>query len=352
MAHKTQQDYCKKIKFLYPQYFINVNVLDAGSLNINGNNRSYFQNCNYTGLDLGNGENVNVISKIHEYSSSIQYDTIISTETFEHDLYWVRSIMNIIDLLKPGGLFLFTCGTTNRKEHGTINTDTYSSPFTTKIDKWKNYYKNLTENDIRSNINLKFYFSEYKFEVNTESADLYFYGIKKELGGWSIKKELIDYIKTILPANNIILELGSGSGTIELCKTFKVYSIEHDKEWLNFYKTSNYIYAPIRNYEAYQYAPIKNYESYKWYDVANIKKNLPSKYDLILVDGPPGWIGRMGFFYNLNIFNTNIPIIFDDINRKNEYILATNVAETLQTSLEKFIFGDRTVGILNNQKKY
>ena len=38
------------------------------------------------------------------------------------------------------------------------------------------------------------------------------------------------------------------------------------------------------------------------------------KYNCILVDGPPGYIGRDGFLHNLDNFNTNCLIIIDDVN--------------------------------------
>lgn len=45
---------------------------------------------------------------------------------------------------------------------------------------WNNeYYRNVTEDDIRSFVNIDDVFSTYEFEVNTEHCDLYFYGIKK-----------------------------------------------------------------------------------------------------------------------------------------------------------------------------
>lgn len=48
MAHKAQITYCNQIKQLYPEYFIGKNVLDVGSMDINGNNRYLFTDCNYT----------------------------------------------------------------------------------------------------------------------------------------------------------------------------------------------------------------------------------------------------------------------------------------------------------------
>jgi hypothetical protein len=47
-------------------------------------------------------------------------------------------------------------------------------------EEWDNeYYKNLTEDDIRECTPVDEIFSDYKFEIETNHCDLYFYGIKK-----------------------------------------------------------------------------------------------------------------------------------------------------------------------------
>lgn len=179
MAHPEQREWCLKVKKLHPEFFKNVNVLDIGSLDINGNNRYLFDNYNYTGVDIGEGKNVDVVSKGHEFKPGLQYDIVISTECFEHDKYWKETIRNCIDLLKPGGLFLFSCATTGRQEHGTTRTTPQDSPFTHK--EFDDYYMNLTEYDIRQIQGFDNSFSEMKFGTNNKTKDLYFYGIKNKL---------------------------------------------------------------------------------------------------------------------------------------------------------------------------
>ena len=47
-------------------------------------------------------------------------------------------------------------------------------------ENWDNeYYKNLTEKDIRECINIENIFSEFEFSINHNHYDLYFWGIKK-----------------------------------------------------------------------------------------------------------------------------------------------------------------------------
>lgn len=180
VAHQEQIVYCKKIKRMYPELFENRLVLDIGSLDINGNNRYLFSNSKYTGVDIEEGRNVDVVSMGHEYNGPDEsFDFIISTECFEHDMHYKLTLRNICRMLKPRGMFLFTCATTGRKEHGTLKSNPHDSPLTTKISAWSNYYKNLTKEDIHEAIDLENIFQKYEFEINEKSNDLYFYGIKK-----------------------------------------------------------------------------------------------------------------------------------------------------------------------------
>lgn len=178
MSHKEQREYCEKIRDLYPQYFAGVDVLDCGSLDINGNNRYLFTNNSYIGIDVGEGENVNVVTPIHKYDAPYEsFDFIISTECFEHDQHYKESLLNICGMLKSGGMFLFTCATTGRAEHGTKRTSPEDAPLLS--GEWGDYYKNLTEEDIREAIPVDKIFSDYKFEVDDKHKDLNFYGIKR-----------------------------------------------------------------------------------------------------------------------------------------------------------------------------
>lgn len=184
MAHIEQRDFCQKIKARLPKHFYNVNVLDIGSLDINGSNRYLFigQDGTYTGIDVALGRNVDAVSKGHEWSAPDGfYDTIISTECFEHDMHYEKTLKNIVRMIKPGGLFIFTCATTGRPEHGTSRCAAFTSPLTSSIeeDGWNDYYKNLEAKDIRDILDVDSIFREHLFETNDKSNDLYFYGIKK-----------------------------------------------------------------------------------------------------------------------------------------------------------------------------
>ena len=177
MAHPEQQVFMLSVKNKFPEKFDNCSVLDVGSLDINGNNRYLFSNYTYIGVDIGVGKNVDVICRGHEFSSEVPFDIVISSECFEHDEFWDKTIQNCIKLTKSGGLFLFSCAKDGRHEHGTRRTTPQDSPFTSEIT--NDYYMNLNEGQIREIPGFIESFSEYEFSTNENTKDQYFWGICK-----------------------------------------------------------------------------------------------------------------------------------------------------------------------------
>lgn len=179
MAHDQQFDYIASVREKYPLHFTNARVLEIGSLNINGTVRQFFTDCEYIGLDVGPGKDVDLVCEGQNYDAPDNtFHTVISSECFEHNPYWKETFANMIRLCKPNGLVVFTCATEGRKEHGTTRTCHHSSPLT--IDHgWGDYYQNLIEEDFRKEFDFDTLFSKYEFSNNTQSFDLYFWGIKK-----------------------------------------------------------------------------------------------------------------------------------------------------------------------------
>ena len=179
MSHLQQRLFFEKVKILFPKYFNFKNVLDVGSLDINGSNKKLFNHCKYIGIDVAEGKNVDIVSTAHELKKEDEsFDTIISSECFEHDMFYEKSLKNIYRMLKKGGLFLFTCATTGRPEHGTRRTSPQDAPLLQGFPIWQDYYKNLEEKDIRQVLDVDELFLKYKFEIGYETCDLYFWGIK------------------------------------------------------------------------------------------------------------------------------------------------------------------------------
>lgn len=84
------------VKSLFPKHFEGVNVLDVGSGDINGNNRYLFTNSNYTGNDVADGPNVNIVCCTKDLPFPNEtFDTIVSTECFEHDPQYEFSFQKI-----------------------------------------------------------------------------------------------------------------------------------------------------------------------------------------------------------------------------------------------------------------
>lgn len=171
-------DYCRNH---FGAWYHGKRVLDVGSGDINGNNREYFRECEYTGCDVSPGPNVSVVSPCHLLPHSpSSFGVVISSECFEHDMHYAKSLAKIVDLLEPGGLFVFTCASTGRAEHGTRRAGCDDS-LTTKLTddpEWCDYYLNLTADHVRRAIPVSRTFGYHRFYYNSASRDLYFVGIK------------------------------------------------------------------------------------------------------------------------------------------------------------------------------
>jgi SAM-dependent methyltransferase len=181
MSHQEQLDFIERIKSQVPHYFSNTKVLEVGSLDINGSIRQFFEDCDYIGIDVGEGKGVDVVCGGQEYDApDDSFDVSVSCECFEHNPYWVDTFNNMIRMTRPGGLVIMTCATTGRAEHGTRRKSPKSSPLTCAIG-W-DYYKNLTEKDFRDNIediDNKFSMLEFICLAHTRHKDLHFWGVVK-----------------------------------------------------------------------------------------------------------------------------------------------------------------------------
>jgi len=200
--HGQSRDFTLFVKKILFDFFINKRVLDVGSGDINGNNRFLFENCEYDGNDVIQANNVTIVSKTKDLCfQDNTFDTIVSTECFEHDPEYKESFEKIYNMLKPDGLFFFTCASTGRPEHGTKRTTPGDSYGTIgNLEDMSDYYKNLTEIELNRILNLNKCFSVWDTYYNAESKDLYFVGIKK---GTSNLNKLEKYV------NNFVVNTSS-----------------------------------------------------------------------------------------------------------------------------------------------
>lgn len=169
MAHPAQQIFFQEVKNQLPKYFNKVNVIDFGSKDYNGSLKEFFTDSTYIGVDISEGNNVDIISKAHEYKTDKQFDTVVSGEMLEHDEYWRESLANMYSLLKNGGLLCISCAGKGRLEHGTTRTDGHLYGTT------QDYYMNLEPSHFREVLKENMFKDSNCIEYN---GDTYFYGIK------------------------------------------------------------------------------------------------------------------------------------------------------------------------------
>ncbi len=207
--HIQAKDFTLFVKKLLPDHFINKRVLDVGSGDINGNNRFLFENCFYDGNDVIEAKNVTIISKTKDLQFvDNTFDTIISTECFEHDPEYKESFQKIYKMLKADGLFLFSCASTGRPEHGTRRTSSFDSYGTIgNIENMSDYYKNLTIEDVNEVLELNQLFSVWDSYYNSETKDLYFIGIKKGIYNFPPLPKYINKYVTCTSSNIIPINI-------------------------------------------------------------------------------------------------------------------------------------------------
>lgn len=134
---------------------------------------------------------------------------------------------------------------------------------------------------------------------------------------FAICEHTFKWILEHIPKGSTIVELGSGTGTKELCKHYTVYSVEDNLKWVNYVNESNYIHAPLISYG-----------DHMWFNESIIKERLPSDYSFLLIDGPHAH--RVGFHKHINLFNQTIPWIFDDTHADHNLLEAIKCSELLK----------------------
>lgn len=105
----------------YGDPYDELDVLDVGSLDVNGTLRSCATpGCHYTGIDLQPGPGVDLVIKSRYDWAKLDvngFDLVISTSCFEHDpMFWVTFI-DMARVLRPGG-FIYISTPANGPYHG------------------------------------------------------------------------------------------------------------------------------------------------------------------------------------------------------------------------------------------
>lgn len=115
--HQAVLDFFEHVRELSPGIFHGKRVLECGSYDINGSVRPLFTDCEYIGIDWRPGPGVDVVSMAHRYKDDNGFDVVVSTEMLEHDPYWYKSVVNMVNLLRPGGDMILSFAGPTRPEH-------------------------------------------------------------------------------------------------------------------------------------------------------------------------------------------------------------------------------------------
>lgn len=175
MAHPQQRQFFERLQAQHPAIFDQVEVIEIGSLDINGSVRDFFgRSTRYVGVDLAAGPGVDLIGNGAEIDlPDNSFDVAVSAECFEHNPEWIATFANMIRMSRS--YVVMTCASDGRPEHGTNRSNPGASPFTLE---WE-YYRNLNQADFEQAFDLNALFLEHSFEYNPQSHDLYFWGIKR-----------------------------------------------------------------------------------------------------------------------------------------------------------------------------
>lgn len=157
---------------------------------------------------------------------------------------------------------------------------------------------------------------------------------ESNLNGGALGVEAVEWILANIKHGSTILELGSGTGTIELCKFYNVISVEHDKEWIGI-SDAKYIHAPLKLHGNKGY----------WYDKKQLK-SLPKDYNLLIIDGPIG-ANRVNFLDFTNLFRSDVPVLIDDTHREIDREMAVNLSLQWNKNVKEYYGYEKSFITLN-----
>ena len=120
--HGANFEFLDEIKLKYPEYFSNCKVLEIGSCT-SWNNKppafeSYFDNCEYTGIDIIEGEGVDIVVRAQDaVFPKKHFDTILCFSVFEHDPDWKTALSHNLSFVKDDGMLFLAWGANGNRPH-------------------------------------------------------------------------------------------------------------------------------------------------------------------------------------------------------------------------------------------
>jgi SAM-dependent methyltransferase len=110
---KTTKKFLESIKKESPELFKNSSVLEVGSRNINGTTRDMFADCEYHGVDIFPGKDVDITGHLCDISDKLlkSYDIVLCMNVLEHDQRWRETLVECCNRVKNNGKVVIVCPT-------------------------------------------------------------------------------------------------------------------------------------------------------------------------------------------------------------------------------------------------
>jgi SAM-dependent methyltransferase len=180
-VHREQIEWVEAVWARFRGDYAGCRVVDLGAGDVNGSSRHLFAGCDYLGVDVAAGPNVDIVSPAHlapiEAASA---GVVICTEMLEHDPHWEASLAAMRRMLKPGGLLILTCAAIGRPEHGTLAATPEDSLATAAgLDGYREWYRTPHGSEIVQHLGEP-WFVRYCLDRIDEPHDLRYWGIRSE----------------------------------------------------------------------------------------------------------------------------------------------------------------------------
>lgn len=175
---------------------------------------------------------------------------------------------------------------------------------------------------------------------------------------WSAAADFLKIISDYCLQNKpeTIVECSSGTSSLVLSQCCQinqyghVYSLENGEEFVT--RTQDYLATHLfEKYCNIIHAPLKGYhlgsEQYQWYDL----KNLPDiKIDMLVVDGPPGFLQDKSRYPALpllhDLMSENCTVFLDDAAREDEQEIVSTWLREYPEFQSEYVGNERGCAIL------
>jgi SAM-dependent methyltransferase len=123
IMHDSAKEYVYRSFHGWRNSRTNLDILEIGSLDINGSVRPIFEpfQTNYFGIDMQKGPGVDLVADAAHFVNEEDYDVVVCAEVFEHTPDWKKIIANSYTNLRSGGLFIATMAGEGRPPHSAID---------------------------------------------------------------------------------------------------------------------------------------------------------------------------------------------------------------------------------------